>query len=47
MIAEEQWTVIDAKFNEDFNNLQAKLLSWPELLKDTPDKAGFFQECHS
>ena len=42
ILFEEQWAVIDATFNTDFNNLQASLISWPELLKDTADKAPFF-----
>jgi len=36
--------VIDAKFNKEHADLQARIISWPELLKDTADKAPFFQE---
>ena len=46
-LREEEWQVIDHKFNTEYQALQAKLISWPELLKDTPDKAEFFAAVHS
>lgn len=39
---EEEWTQIDADFTIKFNQLQADLVSWPELQKEQADKTQFF-----
>ena len=46
MNPDEDYNKIDAYFQSEHSDLQAQLVSWPELLADSPDKAGFFAELH-
>ena len=46
MNPDEDYNKIDAYFQTEHSDLQAQLVSWPELLADSPDKAGFFAELH-